>query len=40
MFEHLCNQIKQSGETLDALILTHMADDHIGGILAWLRKKV
>lgn len=40
MFEHLCNQIKQSGETLDALILTHMDDDHIGGILACLRKKV
>ena len=40
MCEHLCNQIKQSGETLDALILTHMDDDHIGGILACLRKKV
>ena len=38
MFQRLCNQIRKSGETLDALILTHMDVDHIGGILACLRQ--
>ena len=38
-FRCLCNQIKQSGETLDALVLTHVDDDHIGGMLSCLRSR-
>lgn len=38
-FRRLCDQIKQAGETLDALVLTHVDDDHIGGILSCLRSK-
>lgn len=38
VFRLQCDRIKQSGETLDALILTHVDDDHIGGILANLRR--
>lgn len=37
-FNQLCEKIKHSGETLDALILTHADDDHIGGILGNLRR--
>lgn len=37
-FDRLCAQIEQEGETLDALILTHVDDDHIGGILSCLRR--
>lgn len=36
-FEQICNKIIAANETLDALILTHVDDDHIGGILANLR---
>lgn len=36
-FKLICNQIIAAGETLDVLILTHVDDDHIGGILASLR---
>lgn len=36
-FKRICDQIIAAGETLDALILTHVDDDHIGGILANLR---
>lgn len=36
-FKRICDQIIASGETLDILILTHVDDDHIGGILANLR---
>jgi len=38
-FRRTCNQIKQSGETLDVLVLTHVDDDHIGGILSCLRSR-
>lgn len=38
-FKALCDDIINVGETLDALILTHVDDDHIGGILYNLRKK-
>ena len=38
-FKNLCDDILSAGETLDALILTHVDDDHIGGILSNLRKK-
>lgn len=36
-FKQICNEIISSGQTLDALILTHVDDDHIGGFLANLR---
>ena len=36
-FQRICNQIRLAGESLDALILTHVDDDHIGGILGALR---
>lgn len=36
-FKQICNDIISSGQTLDALILTHVDDDHIGGFLANLR---
>ena len=36
-FKRICDQIQSCGETLDALILTHADDDHIGGMLANLR---
>lgn len=36
-FKQICNKIIADNETLDALILTHVDDDHIGGILANLR---
>lgn len=32
-FRNLLTSIIRSGETLDALIITHYDDDHIGGIL-------
>ncbi len=35
--KRLCREIVDAGETLDLLILTHVDDDHIGGILALLR---
>ena len=36
-FERLCREVVSAGESLDALILTHVDDDHIGGILSNLR---
>lgn len=36
-FQKICNQIRLAGESLDVLILTHVDDDHIGGILGALR---
>lgn len=38
-FKRICDEIISMGETLDVLILTHVDDDHIGGILANLRQK-
>lgn len=35
--KEICEDIQSSGETLDLLILTHVDDDHIGGILSLLR---
>ncbi len=35
---HELKAIKESGECIDLLILTHVDDDHIGGILKWLEK--
>ena len=32
-FRNLCNAILATGERLDALIITHYDDDHLGGIL-------
>ena len=37
-FKAICDEIIKDGEILDALILTHVDDDHIGGILGNLRK--
>ena len=36
-FRSILADIQASGETLDLLILTHVDDDHIGGILSLLR---
>lgn len=36
-FRQICKKIVSSGQTLDALVLTHEDDDHIGGMLANLR---
>ena len=36
-FRQICWEILQSGESLDALILTHVDNDHIGGLLGNLR---
>ena len=36
-FKRICDSVIQERETLDALILTHVDTDHIGGILANLR---
>lgn len=36
-FRQLCDDIKRSGQSLDALVLTHVDDDHIGGLLGNLR---
>lgn len=36
-FRSICNDIISSGGSLDLLILTHVDDDHIGGILHLLR---
>lgn len=36
-FKRICDQIVSNGESLDALILTHVDSDHIGGILMNLR---
>ncbi len=37
IFRQICHDIISAGETLDVLILTHVDDDHIGGILMNLR---
>ncbi|RZK10813.1 MAG: MBL fold metallo-hydrolase [Flavobacterium sp.] len=34
---HTINTIRQKEESIDLLIITHIDDDHIGGILKWLR---
>ena len=36
-FKQICEEIIGHDETLDALLLTHVDDDHIGGVLANLR---
>jgi beta-lactamase superfamily II metal-dependent hydrolase len=35
---NVIEQIKENGQFIDLLILTHFDDDHIGGILRWLNK--
>lgn len=37
VFRDICNEILLAGESLDILILTHVDNDHIGGILSILR---
>lgn len=37
-FKHLVEEIKASGQSIDLLILTHIDDDHIGGILRWFNQ--
>jgi beta-lactamase superfamily II metal-dependent hydrolase len=35
-FKKLINKLKKKKETIDLLILTHVDDDHIGGVLKWM----
>lgn len=37
-FYNVIKQIREEGQFIDLLILTHFDDDHIGGILRWLNK--
>lgn len=39
-FQRILFSITSAGETLDALILTHVDNDHIGGVLSLLRQDV
>lgn len=32
------DKLKENGESIDLLILTHIDDDHIGGLLDWFKK--
>ena len=36
--QHAIQKINQNNEKIDLLILTHVDDDHIGGILKWFEK--
>jgi glyoxylase-like metal-dependent hydrolase (beta-lactamase superfamily II) len=36
VLKQFIEQIRTQGEHIDLLILTHVDDDHIGGILKWL----
>jgi beta-lactamase superfamily II metal-dependent hydrolase len=38
VLKNLIEQIKTNGEFIDLLILTHVDDDHIGGILKWFEQ--
>lgn len=38
-FYSICSEILDAGEQVDVLILTHVDDDHIGGLLGNLRQK-
>lgn len=38
-FYSICSEISDAGEQVDVLILTHVDDDHIGGLLGNLRQK-
>lgn len=38
-FHSICSEISDVGEQVDVLILTHVDDDHIGGLLGNLRQK-
>lgn len=33
-------QIKKEGKAIDLLIITHVDDDHIGGVLAWFKDQI
>ena len=34
------SQLKKEGRAIDLLIITHVDDDHIGGVLAWFRDQM
>lgn len=36
--KNLIESLSKNGEIIDLLILTHVDDDHIGGILRWFEK--
>jgi len=35
-FKKLINQLKENNEIINLLVITHVDDDHIGGILKWM----
>ncbi|HFU74693.1 MAG TPA: MBL fold metallo-hydrolase [Arcobacter sp.] len=38
-FKKLIKQLEENNEVIDLLILTHVDDDHLGGIKAWMESK-
>ena len=34
------NQLKSDGKTIDLLVITHVDDDHIGGVLEWFKDQI
>lgn len=34
------SQLKKEGKAIDLLIITHVDDDHIGGVLAWFKDQI
>ena len=34
------NQLKTEGKAIDLLVITHVDDDHIGGVLEWFKDQI